>query len=281
MNISDITARQIPAEPWVEGEKIPWDEPGFSARMLKEHLSQDHDATSRRLEIVHQQVDYIERLGGLDRDLRILDLACGPGLHSHDLARRGHSTFGIDFSPASIDWAKTTASEQALDCEFVQRDIREAEFGTGFDLAMLLFGEINVFSSDDLVLIVRKAREALKPGGYLLLEPHEPGVIRRNFVSAPSWTAHQTGLFSDRPHLVLDEGFWHEDQQLAVKRWYVVDAESGEVARYSQTVVEHTREEFVGILNSEDFRVVDSPVGWIGGNEDHPVEFYPLVAVAE
>jgi SAM-dependent methyltransferase len=106
MKITDIVNRQNPPQPWEEGEKIPWDEPEFSKRMLKEHLSQDHNAASRRFEIVHRQVDWLERLaGGLERDLKVLDLACGPGLHSLDFARRGHSTHGIDFSPASIEWA--------------------------------------------------------------------------------------------------------------------------------------------------------------------------------
>ena len=71
MKLADIVNRIIPPAPWAEGEKIPWDEPGFSRRMLKEHLSQEHDAASRRIEFVHAQVDYIAGLiekGALDPD---------------------------------------------------------------------------------------------------------------------------------------------------------------------------------------------------------------------
>jgi hypothetical protein len=50
MNLLDLIRRTGIPEPWSEGEKIPWDEPGFSERMLKEHLSQEHDAASRRSE---------------------------------------------------------------------------------------------------------------------------------------------------------------------------------------------------------------------------------------
>ena len=32
---------------WAGRYKIPWDEPGFSRRMLKEHLNQAHDLASR------------------------------------------------------------------------------------------------------------------------------------------------------------------------------------------------------------------------------------------
>jgi|APSaa5957512535_1039671.scaffolds.fasta_scaffold34760_3 SAM-dependent methyltransferase len=283
MKFSDIVNRQNPPAPWVEGEKIPWNEPGFSKRMLKEHLSQDHNAASRRSEIIHRQVDYLERIaGGMEKDLKVLDIACGPGLHSHDFARRGHTTFGIDFSPASIEWAKSTAEEQSLQCEFTLGDVRATDFGTDIDLAMLLFGELNVYTTDDLKLIIRKARQALKAGGTLMLEPHEPGVIRTNFETKPSWSTHSGGgLFSESPHVLLEEGFWHEDVQMAVKRWYVVDTATSEVTLHSQTVVEYTRDELVVLIEAEGFTVSEAPGNWAAGNEDGPAEFYPLVAIAK
>lgn len=282
MKFSEIVNRPIPPQPWEEGEKIPWNESGFSERMLQVHLSQDHNMASRRSEIVHRQVDWLERIaGGLERDLKVLDLACGPGLHSLDFARRGHSTHGIDFSPASIEWAKSQASEQTLSCQFVHSDIRHAEFGDGYDLAVLLFGEMNVFASDDLRVIVRKARAALSTGGVLMFEPHEPGVIRSNFGTSPSWSAYDSGLFSDRPHMLLEEGFWHDDVQMAVKRWYLVDSETSEVTCYSQTVVEHTKSELAELIEAEGFTVSDAPGGWAAGNDDGPPDFYPLVAIAK
>ena len=48
MNLSELVARfGLAPEPWVEGRTIPWDDPGFSQRMLREHLSQQHDGASR------------------------------------------------------------------------------------------------------------------------------------------------------------------------------------------------------------------------------------------
>lgn len=65
-----------------------------------------------------------------------------------------------------------------------------------------------------------------------------------------------------------------------MKRWYVIDAESGEVTSYSQTVVEHTKAELKALIESEGFRVTESPGGWPAGNENRSAEFYTLVAVA-
>lgn len=57
MKLIDIIHRQPNPQPWSEGEKIPWNDPAFSKRMLKEHLSQAHDAASRRSETIDAQVD--------------------------------------------------------------------------------------------------------------------------------------------------------------------------------------------------------------------------------
>lgn len=71
--------------------------------------------------------------------------SCGPGLYSTRLARLGHTCVGIDFSPASIRYARETAEREELACTFRHEDIRSADYGSGYNLAMLIFGEINVF----------------------------------------------------------------------------------------------------------------------------------------
>lgn len=56
MNILEVIQRQAVPTPWVEGEKIPWDDPEFSQRMLAEHLSPAHDAAGWRFEIIDRHV---------------------------------------------------------------------------------------------------------------------------------------------------------------------------------------------------------------------------------
>ena len=103
MELDGILSRRLPPEPWSEGDNIPWSEPGFSRRMLREHLTQSHDLASRRREKIDAHVEWIHREVLAGSPARILDLACGPGLYASRLARLGHRCVGIDFSPASID----------------------------------------------------------------------------------------------------------------------------------------------------------------------------------
>ena len=156
MKLIDVVRRQAIPEPWAEGEKIPWNDPDFSRRMLQEHLSQDHDHASRRFAIIDKHVGWIHSLL-LGRPARILDLGCGPGLYASRLARLGHECVGIDFSPASIAYAREQAQAENLRCTYLQQDIRVADYGAGYGLVLLIFGEFNVFSPIDARAILRKA----------------------------------------------------------------------------------------------------------------------------
>ena len=105
-DLMEIVRRSQTPEPWAEGEKIPWNEPGFSRRMLQEHLSQQHDLASRRAVTIRKHVDWIQRAVLPGGPSRILDLGCGPGLYASRLAKLGHDCTGVDFSPASIEYAR-------------------------------------------------------------------------------------------------------------------------------------------------------------------------------
>lgn len=251
MHLSDIIHASRPPVPWQEGDKIPWNEPGFSRRMLREHLSQQHDAASRRQTIIDSQVDWIDQtlLGG--QPGKVLDLGCGPGFYLNRLARLGHRGRGIDFSPASVDYARREA--EGLPVEYVLSDLREAVFGDGYDLVMFLFGEFNVFRPEHAELILKRAFAALKPGGRLLLEPSPYEHIKFLGEEPDGWYPSRGGLFSERPHLCLEEHFWDPEAAVATTRYFIADAATGEVTRYASSSAAYTDDQFRALLERTGF----------------------------
>lgn len=265
MNLRDIITRDALPAPWSEGDNIPWNEPGFSARMLKEHLSQSHDMASRRTETVARHVEWIaaEVLGPAPAG--VLDLGCGPGLYLQALAAKGYACRGIDFSPASIAHARAEATRAGLSIDYEEADLRRATFGPDgqFDAVMLIFGELNVFAPDDARMILTKAHAALKPGGRLLLEPATEATIRKIGAEPPVWWSSSAGLFGERPHLVLTEAFWDEGRRTAAKRYYRVEAETAVVTRWASSQQAYSEDEYRALLEGCGF----------GG-----VRFYPALA---
>ena len=129
----------------------------------------------------------------------ILDLGCGPGFYSRRLATRGHRCHGIDFGPASIEYARQNNSHESR-CRFVSGDIRQVAFGGPYDLAMILYGELNVFSPAEALAILRKVQRSLASQGRLIVEVQAPEAIERLGRSKPSEQQSESGVFSDCPH---------------------------------------------------------------------------------
>jgi SAM-dependent methyltransferase len=225
--------------------------------MLREHLSQEHGAASRRFAKIDRHVRWIHETVLGSRPSKILDLGCGPGLYSSRLAERGHECTGIDFSPASIEYAIQQASEESLACEYRHADLRTADFGDGFDLVVLIFGEFNSFPPAVAEAIVTKARAALSDDGVLLLETISEQTIRESATQPASWYADKSGLFSAEPHIVLTEHFWHEKQSARTTRWFVFDATSGGVTRYAETMQVYTDGELEALLQRAGFGSVE------------------------
>lgn len=276
LSLSQFVSKTEIPEPWGEGEKIPWNDPAFSARMLREHLSQQHDAASRRFALIDQHVAWIDSLLP-QRAARILDLGCGPGLYTSRLARLGHRCVGIDFSPASIAYAREQTQREGLACDYIEADLRRADFGGPYDAALFLFGEANIFRPEELRAIIQRAAAALRSGGLLLLEPARFESTYAEAHRAPSWSRHPAGgLFSDRPHLLLHESFWHEGQRCSIERYLVIDAETGASSFYAATTQAYHEAELVELIAQNGFEAIGS-LPQLGGGEASG-DFYALVA---
>jgi SAM-dependent methyltransferase len=245
--------------------------------MLEEHLSQAHDSASRRAEIIDQHVEWIHGAVLAGKPTRILDLGCGPGLYSNRLAALGHSCVGIDFAPASIAYARKQADREGLDCRYVLEDIRTADYGLGYGLGMLIFGEFNVFRTSDARSILCKVHEALTGTGLLLLEPHTFAAVCQ--LGDKSWwhTAEQ-GLFSKRPHLTLYESWWNRELKATTERYFVVDAATGSVTRLAATTQAYTEDEYLSMLLECGFSEVKAYPSLTGEGEASQPELFVLLA---
>lgn len=285
MNLKEIIHRTNPPHPWEEGDNIPWNDLKFSERMLQEHLSQAHDAASRRIQIIDRQVSWIHQTILQGKPGRILDLGCGPGLYSSRLAQFGHTCVGIDYSPASIHYAREYVKKvrftlhRSLDCTYIEQDLRQAIYGEGFDLALFIYGEFNVFKPVDASLIVERVCSALKPGGQLLLEVHRNETVQHMGLETATWYSAECALFSEKPHLVLEEAFWDEDQRVATRRYFIVDGSTGKTVRYAVSYQAYTDGDYQTLLNQGGFSEVTFHPSLTGSHEESQRDFIVIHAI--
>lgn len=119
---------------------------------------------------VHE-IDVLIALAHPTKGESILDVGCGSGRHSVELAKRGYGVTGIDFSTQLIAAGQRTIEEQGL-LNLVTLycgDAREYELARQFDYAICLYDVIGSFASDaENVHLVENMYRHLRPGGLLL-----------------------------------------------------------------------------------------------------------------
>jgi ubiquinone/menaquinone biosynthesis C-methylase UbiE len=110
-----------------------------------------------------QEVEFLVDALGLEPGMRVLDVGCGPGRHTNELARRGFDALGVDISERFVEIAREQGPGR-----FERMDARQLPFDAEFDAVISLcqggFGLL-MGTEDDEAL--RGMARALKPGGRL------------------------------------------------------------------------------------------------------------------
>ncbi|MCA9937592.1 MAG: class I SAM-dependent methyltransferase [Anaerolineales bacterium] len=253
---------------WQNGN-LPWNDPDFSRRMLREHLDQSHGAASRQDEERARQIAWLWQKLGLETGSRVLDLTCGPGLYAVALARQGCQVLGIDFSPASIAYAHSLAASAGVTdrCRFCEQDVAawspEAAGETAsFDAALFLYGQLAVFPRETARQLLQTAARALKPGGKLCVELLNPDRVDK--ADSTWWFTDDQGLWGDAPFLHLGERFWDEAAQTSVERFQVLHLQTGQFDEITLCDQVYTSEEMTGMMRQAGFADVTVFPAWDG-----------------
>ncbi len=116
------------------------------------------------------ECDFFEKEVKNNKSIRILDIGCGTGRHSIELAKRGYSVTGIDQSESLLKRAKEKAAEQKVQVNFQRHDARKLTFQNEFDLVIMICeGGFSLMETDEMNFqILKSAANALCPKGKFI-----------------------------------------------------------------------------------------------------------------
>jgi SAM-dependent methyltransferase len=138
--------------------------------------------TRERWTNVTVEMDQILGLLELEDGAAVLDLCCGPGRHSLELARRGYRVTGVDLTGSYLNEARTRAQKEGLDVDFVREDMRRFRRNNAFDAAINLFTSFGYFEDpEEDRQVSLNVFQSLKPGGVLLMDLMGKEVLARIF----------------------------------------------------------------------------------------------------
>jgi SAM-dependent methyltransferase len=217
------------------------------------------------LERAASEVEGCTRLAGVSPPCKVLDLCCGPGRHSAELARKGYRVTGVDRTREYLD----EAGKDFPDIEFVEADMRDFRRTDSFSLVLNLYTSFGYFEdpADDRK-VVENVYESLVPGGKFIMELMGKEVLARIFRER-DWY-EEDGIIYLEERRVLDDWKWVE------ARWLKLDGEKMEEYTISHRL--YSARELKELLTESGFGEVEIYGSLAGISYDQNAE--RLVAVA-
>ncbi len=145
------------------------------------------------------EIDQLEALLSLHPPLRVLDLPCGQGRHTIELARRGYDVTGVDLSPFMLNVAEERARADGVRLRWLAGDMRQPIPGEEFDVVLNLFTSLGYFADEaDDRKVVDAAAAMLVPGGRFALEVINGERVMAQFQEREWFTVGQTAVVERR-----------------------------------------------------------------------------------
>ncbi|MCS6797827.1 MAG: methyltransferase domain-containing protein [Myxococcota bacterium] len=197
---------------------------------------------------IRRTADFIHESLGLPPGSTLLDVGCGTGLLSVELAARGWLVVGLDLSLPMLSRAADEAQDRGLRINFLHGDMREMSFDGAFDAVLCWGTTFGYFDDETNLKVLGRMYQALKPGGLFLLD-----VVNRDHV-----LRHQPNLvwFEGDGCVVMEETQFNPfSSRLEVKRTVILDDGRQRETLYSVRL--YALHELGHMLHQHGFRVTE------------------------
>ena len=101
------------------------------------------------------------------RNSKMLDLGCGTGRHSVQLAHYGYDVTGLDLASNNILKAKENFSQRL---RFVQADMRDFFGAEQYHYIFSFFTSLGYFNDEENLKVAQNIATALRPGGIVVID---------------------------------------------------------------------------------------------------------------
>ena len=221
-DLKEINTRPKPFQFYTADEL--WTNEHTSKQMLKYHLNESIDASSRNRRFIERSVEWIVSRFDVDKNSEIADFGCGPGLYANLLAERGAAVTGIDFSENSLKYARQAAAEKGLKARYVLTNYLEYETADRFDLITMIMCDFCVLSPEQRKKMLLKFNSLLKPGGSVLLDVYSLNTFNQKEESATYELNQLMGFWSPGDYYGFVNTFKYEKEKVILDKYTIIEA---------------------------------------------------------
>lgn len=219
--LARIHARPKPFEHYTASDL--WSDEHTSAQMLKYHLDEQVDVSSRNAAFIERSVAWILSRFAVRRGTRIADFGCGPGLYTMRLARHGAQVTGIDFSARSIQHARDASATEGLDIDYVHQNYLDFDTSARFELIIMIMCDFSALSPAQRRTMLEKFSTILDPDGSVLLDVYSAAAFARREENATCQANLMDGFWSPDNYFGFLNAFKYPDEKITLDKYTIVE----------------------------------------------------------
>jgi ubiquinone/menaquinone biosynthesis C-methylase UbiE len=223
-----------------------------------------------RLKNAKEEVDMLLGLLNIEMNGKILDMCCGTGRHSIELAKKGYEVTGVDFTNYYIETGKTKSEENGLEIEFIVDDMREFVREDYFHGAINCFTSFGFFENiDEDLQSLKNIHNSLKPGGKLLMEMMGKEILPTIYQDK-RWYEEENVLYLEDTQII-------DNWKFIDMNWIIIN--NNKRYDYSIKMRLYSAAELENILKMAGFKNIDFFGNFYG--DEYDTEAERLIVVAQ
>jgi SAM-dependent methyltransferase len=165
------------------------------------------------------EADFISQQLKVTAGAKLLDVPCGNGRLSLELAARGYQLTGVDFASEFIAEAKAKSKETDLPVAWQEREMRDLPWQEEFDGAFCFGNSFGYLEEQENEDFLKAVSWTLKPGAGFILDA--PATAE---CSLPNFSEHRSFDISDIT-LSVDNQYDHEQSRMLTDFHFIRDGQ--------------------------------------------------------
>ncbi len=219
--LKSINSRPKPFEFYTADDL--WTDDHTSKQMLAFHLNQDMDVSSRNTAFILRSVAWIHTYFKVRSGTKIIDIGCGPGLYTTRLAQKGADVTGVDFSRRSLEYARRTAAEKALNIKYVHQNYLDFEADEPFDLALMIMCDFCALSPPQRKQMLNRFFKMLAPEAAVLLDVYSLTAFAQRKEENVYAVNLLNGFWSPNDYFGFRNTFKYEREKVVLDKFTIIE----------------------------------------------------------
>lgn len=203
------------------------------------------------------EVNGIINLLNLKPKSKILDVPCGYGRHSIELAKRGFIVTGSELNAKHLSVAKKEARKNSAKIQFVKENMLDLDYDSEFDAVINMFYSFGFFGKDeDNFKVLQNFLKALKPNGQFLMHTD----VNIPFIEAGKYKHDETRTLTSGGALKIVDKY--DPVTKRINGFWILKNKNGKEVKKEYSVRVYTKEEFIALCEKAGFRFCKAYSDW-------------------